>query len=145
MKKIINKKLYDTETAQEIGNGDNGLGPRDFGYFDETLYRKRTGEFFLYGYGGPASKYAESCGQNQWSGGEKIIPLSVEAAMEWAEKYMSADAYQEVFGPVAEDDSKVVTTISITAETMNLLRRMSEQQGTSVSGIIEKLVKATKE
>ena len=46
MKKYINGKVYDTETAQLIGTYANGGNWRDFSHYEETLYRKRTGEFF---------------------------------------------------------------------------------------------------
>ena len=102
MKKIINGRLYDTDTAKEIDVYGNGLGPRDFRNYSETLYLKRTGEYFLCGEGGPMSKYARSCGGNSWSGGSGIIPLTAEEAREWGEKHMSADDYIAAFGPVEE-------------------------------------------
>lgn len=52
MKKIINGKMYNTETATELGNFWNGLSTNDFRNLSETLYRKKNGEFFLYGQGG---------------------------------------------------------------------------------------------
>ena len=48
MKKIINGKIYDTDTAKEIDSISHGDGPRDFRYYHEVLYRKRTGEYFLF-------------------------------------------------------------------------------------------------
>lgn len=50
MKKIINGKKYDTESAQEICSRSSGHYG-DFHRVAETLYRKKTGEFFLYGEG----------------------------------------------------------------------------------------------
>ena len=73
MKKIINGKRYDTETANLCGNTSYSYRG-DFHFWREELYQKRTGEFFLYGEGGPMTKYSVSTGQNTWSGGEKIIP-----------------------------------------------------------------------
>ena len=35
--------------------------------------------------------------------GEKIITLSTKQAMEWAEKYLSANEYVAIFGEVGED------------------------------------------
>ena len=43
MKKIINGKRYDTETAEKIGVWDNARSISDFDCCEETLYRKRTG------------------------------------------------------------------------------------------------------
>src|SRR5690606_40408270 len=77
MKKIINGKRYDTETAQFIGSASYS-NRTDFRFWSEELYRKKTGEFFLYGEGGPASKYGRKIEQNTWSGGEQIIPLTLK-------------------------------------------------------------------
>lgn len=101
MKKIINGKKYDTATATEVAFACNGLSSRDFGHWSETLYRKKTGELFLYGEGGPASKYAERC-PDGWYGGEEIFPLGEEAAKKWAEKHLGGDEYETIFGEVDE-------------------------------------------
>lgn len=140
MKKIINGKLYDTGTATCVGSWANSYNPRDFQYVEEALYRKRTGEFFLYGEGGPASKYAVSIGGNSWSGGAKIIPLTVEQAREWAEKHMDADDYQEIFGEVSEDDSRTALSISIATTASEIARRAAAEAGMSLSAYIESLI-----
>lgn len=101
MKKIVNGKLYDTDTAKEVGCYSNGYGTGDFQYCYESLYRKRTGEYFLYGRGGARSKYSERCG-NGWSEGWMIIPYTEEEAKEWAVENMDADDYMELFGTVEE-------------------------------------------
>lgn len=100
MKKIINGKKYDTETATEIACWSNERC--GFEYCCETLYRKRTGEYFLHGSGGAMSKYAESCGQNTWCGGESIRPLSEENAKRFVESHFDGDKYEEIFGEVEE-------------------------------------------
>lgn len=84
-KKIINGKLYDTETAKFIGYYDNGCGGRDFRHMSEELYLKKTGEFFQLGEGGPLSKYSEERGNNT-CGISKIIPLTENEAKKWAEE-----------------------------------------------------------
>lgn len=110
MKKIINGKRYDTKTAQFIGEGGfNHVG--DFSYYWEKLFRKRTGEFFLAGEGGPMSKYSESTGQNSWSGGEAIIPLTLQEAQSWGEKHLEADEYEEVFGRIEEGKTQIATWV----------------------------------
>lgn len=144
MKKIINGKLYDTETASCVGSWSNNYSPRDFQSVQEDLYRKRTGEFFLYGEGGPASKYAVSVGGNSWSGGAKIIPLTVEQAREWAEKHLDADEYQEIFGEVVEDDSRTTLSISLSASAAGTARRAAAAAETSLSAYIESLIWAAK-
>lgn len=137
MKKIISGKLYDTETAKEIGSAYHGEGPRDFNYFEERLYRKRTGEYFLHGEGGPMTRYAVSTGQNSWSGGERIEPMSYSSAKEWAEKNMDADDYQAEFGPVSEGDNRTtVLSISLDSSTAEKIRREAKEKGMSVSALI---------
>ena len=101
MKKIINGKKYDTDTATMLGSW--GYGHQgDFEHVHEELYRKKTGELFIYGYGGPRSKYSQEVSHNSVSGGEDITPVSEEEAKEWVEKHCDADTYEEIFGPVEE-------------------------------------------
>lgn len=102
MIKIINEKKYNTATAEAVDIYDNGLGRTDFMNLTETLYRKRTGEFFLYGQGGGMTKYAERVGSS-FTYGEAIIPLTFEEAKKWAEEHMEAEDYEKVFGEVTED------------------------------------------
>ena len=104
MRKYIENKCYDTETAKLIGD-DWYSNPGDFEYWSEELYRKKTGEYFLYGEGGPASKYSVAVDQNSWSGGAKITPLTKEAARVWAEEHLSAEKYEAEF--VAGNESEL--------------------------------------
>lgn len=113
MKKIINGKRYNTDTAVLIGSTGHGY-PGDLEYWTEELYRKKTGEFFLYGEGGPMSKYSRRIGNNEWSGGEEINPISPRDAQEWAEKYLDADEYEQVFEKIEEDKTQISTWISNT-------------------------------
>lgn len=45
-KKIINNRMYNTETAKQLGYWSNGYTPSDFYFAEETLYQKKTGEYF---------------------------------------------------------------------------------------------------
>jgi len=139
MKKIINGKRYDTETAQLIGSASYS-NRTDFHFWNEELYRKKTGEFFLYGEGGPASKYSRQIEQNTWSGGEQIIPLTLEEAQEWGEKYLDADEYEEVFGRIEEGKVQVSTWIpnGVKAEA----DRLREEKGYTLADIFEAGVEA---
>lgn len=101
MKKIINGKKYDTDTAKEIGSYTYGY-PSDFDYEAETLYQKRNGELFLFCTGGPKSAYSKCVGKNEWSGSSLIDPICESEAKEWAEKHLNGDEYEELFGEVEE-------------------------------------------
>lgn len=137
MKKIINNKQYNTETAKMMGSVTYG-NYGDLNHMTEELYRKKTGEFFLYGDGGPATKYAISVGNNSWSGGCDIIPLTYASAQKWAEENLSAETYESIFGDVPEDDGKQTVTISISISVMEKIRREAAKEGIGISAYIEK-------
>ncbi len=141
MKKIINNKVYDTDTATRIGSSDNGREYNDFAYSCETLYRKRTGEYFLHGEGGPMTSYAVRTGSNNWRGSERITPMPYAAARQWAEEHLSADAYEAEFGAVAEDDSQVTITLSLRADIVEALRRAAAEEGVPMSTYVERLLR----
>ena len=101
MKKIIKKKVYDTETAKAVAFYSNGYGWGNFYHVCETLYRKKTGEFFLHGCGGAMTEYSEfkyGC----WSGGERIVPMTDEETKVWVTAFCDADTYIAIFGEVEE-------------------------------------------
>ena len=102
MKKIINGRLYDTDTATKIGNYTNGALPGDFHHFEEDLYQKRNGEFFLVGSGGALTKYGSYFEGESYSVRDTFIPLTVEEAKKWAEKHLEVDKYIALFGDVEE-------------------------------------------
>lgn len=142
MKKIINGRVYDTEKAKELGTYANAGSWRDFSHLEETLYRKKTGEFFLFGEGGPMTRYAEAEGQNSWSGGRRIMPMSYDEAREWAEKYLDADDYEAIFGEIVEDDGagKQVVSISVSPSKWEAAKREAARRGIGISEYIESLL-----
>jgi hypothetical protein len=140
MKKIINGAKYDTSTAKKLGEWSNNLGDRDFNNCTERLYRTKSGKYFIYGYGGAMTKYSESCGNNTWSGGSNIEPVSRKAAMEWAEENLDGDGYEEIFGVVPESDDVESLNILIPAELKNKLKLKSEETGDSITNIAIKIL-----
>ena len=72
MRRIIRNKVYDTSTAQKMGTYRNLEDSNDSVYYEETLYRKKTGEFFLYTYSEPNSQVS-------------IAPLTEDEAQEWTD------------------------------------------------------------
>lgn len=141
MRKIINSKLYDTDTAKELGSWSNGGGWSDFSHMCETLYRKRTGEFFLHGEGGPMTKYAESTGQNSWSGGEKIIPLTIASARKWAEENLTADEYADIFGMPDEGAEKITLCVQLPADLDALIRAGAAESAKSITAFVEQILR----
>ena len=136
MKKIINGKAYDTTTAKEMAMYSSPGSSRDFNHYTETLYLKKTGEYFLHGVGGPATRYAETIGQNQWSGGERVIPMSYQAAREWAEKHLDGDEYEAIFGAVVEEEGRERSPGRYPARCCRL-RREAQETGVTVGALVE--------
>lgn len=140
MKKIIDGKLYNTESAKEMGSYMYS-GPRDFNFFKETLYRKKTGEYFIHGKGGPASKYAKTVSQNNWTGGQQIIPVSYKKAKEWAENYLEVEEYEKIFGEIQEDESHTTITITLPASLLERTKRNASEKEMTLSKYIEQQLK----
>jgi hypothetical protein len=101
MKKIINGKKYDTETARIVGTWCYG-NENDFDYIEETLYCKKTGEYFLYGEGGALTEYCVVVGNNTRCAGARIMPYSLEEAQEWGMSHLDVDQFEAEFGEVEE-------------------------------------------
>ena len=102
MNKVINGKMYDTETADMMGmqqidltefdEDDEGVECKTALIFTQKLYRKRsTGEFFFL-VNDPESVYRKN----------KIEPCTDKEAMSWAEKCLTGYEYEMIFGVVEE-------------------------------------------
>ncbi len=97
MKQVIDGKLYNTETADQLHQWDNCRYGNDFGRCEESLYITKKGSYFLAGSGGALSKYARSCGQNSTCGGSGIEPLGKKEAIQWLEDHEGTKAIEEYF------------------------------------------------
>ena len=139
MKRIIDGKRYDTSTAEEIATATHGYR-REFSYYEETLYCKRTGEYFLYGYGHGESKYAKQV-LGAWGPGEDIIPMTYEQARQWAEVSLDAEEYEREFGEVPESEGEdVVLSVRVSPATRERLRRMAAESGRSQGDLLDEIV-----
>lgn len=143
MKKIIKGKVYDTATAKLVGQWSSNYARTDFYFFEEKLYQKKTGEFFLYGIGNAASPYNEYS-YGSYTGGEKIVPMSYEEAREWAERKFDADDYIKLFGESEDDDSgeKQYLSLYLPSATVSKAKREAGKKGVPVSEYIAKLIES---
>lgn len=139
MRKIIRGRMYNTETAQRIGSWDNGMSGGDLEYTSETLYRKRTGEFFLDGCGGARSRYAEVDG-NMMAPGNRIVPMTFDQAREWAEEHLTPEKYESAFGAVDADAGKQYFNCGLEAPVMKLLKTAAARDERSMGDIIAQLI-----
>lgn len=98
MKKVIDGKIYNTDTATLIANWDNGMARNDFGWCDESLHITKKGTYFVYGAGGALSRWSVPCGNNGQMGGQSIEVLSKAEALEWCETHdVDADTIAQNF------------------------------------------------
>lgn len=98
MKKVIDGKIYNTETATEIARWDNGMSNNDFGWCDESLYVTKNGAYFVYGAGGALSRWSAPCGNNGAQGGKNVEVLTKAEALRWCEEHdVAADTITEHF------------------------------------------------
>ncbi len=146
MKKIINRKTYNTDTARELGSWMYSY-PGDLDYIAETLYMTSRGACFLHGEGGPRSRYARRIAQNSWAGGEDIIPMTADEAREWAEKHLDAKEYEAIFGEAAEasadaDGGRDRITITLTPEALTILDAQVAERDSNRSREINRLLLA---
>ena len=84
MRKIINGKMYNTETAKLICNREERDGCN---WYTGQVYKKNTGEYFLY----EDNPYMEH-----------ITPLSKEDAKQWIEIRGTVEEYIAEFGEPEE-------------------------------------------
>jgi len=104
MKRIINGKRYDEDTATKIASYDNGCSSGDFNSLSETLYHTKAGAFFLAGSGGAMTGYAtllqggKTCGS-----GSAISPMSDVEAFEWLELHDESDAIEALWPDLIVD------------------------------------------
>lgn len=131
MKKTIRGRTFDTDTAERLGTY------RDSNCI-EILFRKRTGEFFLYGRGNADSAYAVWKG-NSVVGSEQIITLTPKQAQKWARLKLSVKQYDDLFGSGA-DSQKQTISLSLPIGAIKALKNAAGEQGRTSSAIIAELI-----
>lgn len=84
MRKVIDGKVYNTETATKIGFTEYGT-KGDYKYCHEALFKTPRGRFFLEYHGGALSRYAIDEGPHLVSGSSGIRLLTEPEALSWCE------------------------------------------------------------
>lgn len=132
MRKIINGKVYDTETAALVGHWSNGRSDGD--YIGVDLHRKKTGEYFA------AKQFGEYVSDIFYA--EQVTPMGYEAAREWAESHLDAEEYEQEFGTPEEGDAVITCRISAGAKA-EIDRRRAES-GKTIAQVIEDAIERTR-
>lgn len=127
MKQIIKNKVYNTNTAKKMGTFRELEDSGDFNYYEVSLYRKKTGEFFLHTYGEPKNKYRKIAGYSDLA---RIIPLTYDEAKVWAEIALTAEQYESIFfGVVDEYTEAEALTVQIPTALAVQLKRRTDKSG----------------
>lgn len=131
MKKVIKRRLYDTDTAKRIGSIDFGRPDDSLYYSWKALYVKKTGEYFLFADGGPGTQYAEAA---------EFTPLTLDEAMDWAEENLSGEEFEKAFGIVDEGGEDAQINAWVSAATKANLDRERSRTGETVAQVLERLI-----
>lgn len=91
MRRVINGKTYNTDTAEKLAVKEYG-DPTDGLYYSErTLYQTKKGDYFIHSWGKAGTIYATDLGNGRTGGGEIIEPISAEKAEEFVSSYIIMD------------------------------------------------------
>lgn len=80
MKRVIDGKLYDTDTAELVCELECPVAYGSFGWHDTALYRTKRGRFFLAGRGGARSMWRRQVDSSAWGPGEGIRVIDADEA-----------------------------------------------------------------
>lgn len=140
MNKVIRGKRYNTETAKLVGTWEANEPENSDFWEKEELYQKRSGEFFLIGQGGAQTQYARFSMGGESKPGIELRPIEPEEASDWAEEHLTADEYEALFGPVAEDGSRGRITLTLFNSTIDAVRREAQRRKMNFNEYLEKLI-----
>ena len=135
MKRIIKNKVYDTDTATSIGFWYNEYPREDFNFISKELYRKKTGEYFLYMEGGAFTECAATSGNSTY-GSWKIVPLSIEQARKFAFEFLDSDVALAEFEPASDDESKQCVSFMLPTSVMENIRLISRNSSRRISDVV---------
>lgn len=98
MKRIIEGRTYNTETATQLGSwstlNDPNYPPEPYQEAGGALYQTRHGAYF-------AVSFDEN--REAWEDGhEKLTPLDPQQAQRWAEEHCSTEDIERLFGEQPE-------------------------------------------
>ena len=137
MKKVINGKVYDTSKAKLIAEAHH---PDCIEYatgkgLQQWLYQKKSGEFFVHA-DGAAIELQNVLPSGEYRPGKSIYPLTYQQAQRWAERELTAEQWESIFGDPEDDDTQVSVNLSMTAKAANTLKQNAARAGMTVSAYI---------
>lgn len=148
MKLRIFNSIYDTDTARKIAERKSASFNTDES-FRETLFRKKGGEFFLFGEGGKESKYRKATAKG-YINGQKIIPLTYKEADNWLKQASTTNPklkplYKRIFDISDAESKKVAVTFRVKQATKNKIEKIATIMNVHQGDVIDNLLKEYKE
>lgn len=138
MKATLGTRTYNTNSAKLLLSGSN-QNLSDPSSYCEDLYRKRTGEYFLYCRGREASKYRKyNQSTGQWVSSEIIMPISLHDAKEWVKDHYGDQKVTELF--TVKPGGRRMISAYISSEAKSRLENAASERGVSQASIIESLI-----
>lgn len=132
MKKHHKGRVYDTDKAAMVArrsqtSASGLIREGDPAEIVTTMYRKRTGEYFL---------HMEDIFY------ETIVPLSFEEAKEWAEKNgLSEEAFEgSIYEPADDGRQKEGIYMTLPKDLIFRLRRMAAMRNETISKIVQETI-----
>lgn len=96
MKKVIDGKLYNTETARLIKTiGADTI--TDINQWGAKLYQTKKGEYFLHRYSGANSCEAIKTTSGSYIDGENIYPANLENIAQWVDSHYDEWVFERLF------------------------------------------------
>lgn len=140
MKKIIKKKVYDTDTATLVASVPHPNCYDSTGQIcEQELYLKKNGEYFLYLRGARSDAVHNIRIEDEpHDKGRNIYVLPYNKAREWGEQELTAEQWLELFEPV-EDDSKSQIHVYLKNTVISKLKKTAQMQGVTLSALIESM------
>ena len=142
MNKIINNKRYNTDTARNLGEWDNGLLGTDRNYYKETLYITKSGNYFIHGYGNLNTIYGERKNEQRCIS-EKIMPLICQEAKNWVAEKMNSEDIEVIFNEFDEekDNSHKKIMLTLPFSILKSLKEKKETTGANISWLVTKALR----
>lgn len=143
MRKQKGSKIYDTDSAMCVGTFENGKDDNP-SWYKESLYRKKTGEFFLAGEGNWDSKYAIRDGRSTVTPegrGYEIFPLDKDDAAVWAKKHgikLPKELLDDEYGK--KERAGITISVIVAKDAKGRLDAASERLGVPRAKLIERLI-----
>lgn len=138
MKRVVNGRVCDTSTACVLGDWWNGAS--GINYFMRTLYRSRSGVYFIHSEGGANTICSVPRGDDGFCPGESIEVLSFEAAKNWAKDHLSEAAYNHAFPELLSEADASVLKVRLSAEAFAKLKRQKDLLSKPMSVILTDLI-----